>query len=206
VTARASVSPARGAFARLLAFGTLALVDLVLGGIASQEPGAAPALTLAAVAVDCALLLRLAGADGRALVRGLDPRSLPGLGALVVTIALAGAVVRLPAVLHDLRHSLDGPSYSLAQADLAPLAAWGSAPALAAAKRVIPPGATYTVVAGTNFKVPYLFEMWLMPRVFSWNVSGSSWLIDYQAPLPHGLAVRRRVTLAPDIYAIELGR
>jgi hypothetical protein len=199
-----STSNERVGFTQLFAAGAWTLLSLLLAALALDEPALAPTLTLVWVALACAAVLRLTGARIGALAGLVKAPTLQGAGAVIVAVALAGALVRVPGVLASVDSALTGTSYSLAQADLEPLSEYGSTEALAAAARLIPLDATYAVVAGDQYRVPYMFELWLLPRTLSWNPHDASWVIVYEQPLPAGLDVVKRLRLAPDVVALEV--
>lgn len=176
---------------------------LGLGGLAAAERPTRPYLTLLAVAAACALALRRRGVRLRLLSAAL--RREPAAGAtclLLAVVALALAVARLPQIVADAASGIAQARPTLAQADIEPMSHYGSIAALAAAVRVIPADASYTVLAGDQYPVPYMFKFWLAPRTFTWSRAPGTWVIVYQTPIPAVLRARRALPLAPGVEAL----
>jgi hypothetical protein len=198
---------ATGLSGRLLAAGAALAVLLGLGGLAADERATRPYLTLLAVAAGCALALR-----GRAVKLRVLPAALrrePAAGAacvLLAVVALALAVARLPQIIADGASGIARARPSLAQADIEPMSHYGSTAALAAALRVIPADASYSVLAGDQYPVPYMFKFWLAPRRFGWSIAAGSWVIVYQTPVPAALRARRALPLAAGVEALAPAR
>jgi hypothetical protein len=194
-------------FERLFLIGLLLALVVVLASVAAVETAWSPAVALVGVVAVCAVAARDRGVGVRAIATGLFPRSWSAavVGA-VVGVSLVAAVLRLPGVITSGYESLTGPSYSLSQADIEPLGAFGSVPAVAAAARTIPVDATYSVIGGDKFNVWQMFEFWLAPRVFTPDYLAAPWVIVYGLPPPARLPHGKKFPLAPGIYALEVAR
>ena len=117
-------------------------------------------------------------------------------------------------------HTLGRPAPRIADADLDPLAYFGSTRAFSGARAVIPPGQSYTLVTGQT-KPPFAslpgpatkidpatlrlaFALWLIPRPYV-PLSKAQWVIAYDVP-PGSLGVRASdtVNLGPDATVIKV--
>jgi hypothetical protein len=194
-------------FERVLLLGLLLAVFVALASVAAVETAWSPAVAVVGVAAACAVAARDCRIGIRTIASGLRPRSwLAAVVGVVVGVSLVAAVLRLPGVVTSAYESLTGPSYPLSQADIEPLSYYGSVQAVAAAARTIPVDATYSVIGGDKYEIWGMFEFWLAPRVFTPNYLAAPWVIVYERPPPAGLGHRKKVRLAPDVYALEVAR
>ena len=109
-------------------------------------------------------------------------------------------------------HSLRNPGYTVSAGDLGPLAYFASTAALANARRLIPPDATYAVAVGTGVPpgqragIPLAFKFWLPPRRYVVRPRDAQWVIAYgQASEKLGVPYTSEIGLAPDVNLVKVG-
>jgi hypothetical protein len=191
-------------FARVWVAGLWLLTVVALAAVGVEDRSRWPYLTPVEVVLAFLVVCALRGVTIRSIRDGVRVQPVQAAAGLFAAVALGAALAAVPRVARATSASLRGPTYPLALADLEPLGAEGSVEALAAASRLIPAGDIFTVVYGDQYPVPLLFQFWLMPqRTFIWSVRGAAWVILYNEPLPAGLRVRRKILIAPGVYAVE---
>lgn len=183
------------------------LVAIVaLARLGMSERSWAPYLTVVGVVLSAVVSLRLAHVTLESLTTGTRLRSFATLAGVVVAVTLGAALVRLPAALKAGYDGLVAPDETLAQADVDPLNNMALSSSLVAAAKVIPRNATYAVLSTTYHKPPWVFNLWLMPRIQVPVNTGARWLIVYVSPIPPGLRYVRRFVVVPGIDVLELSR
>jgi hypothetical protein len=144
-----------------------------------------------------------------ALVAG--NRIVVAAAAVVVALELWVAVSAVSGVVRAGHEGLGARSNLVRDADLDPLAPYASTEALALARSVIPPDATYTVVIG---KSPPLinpgatravFRLWLLPRRYTRKLADARWIVAYHASSESlGVPYSREIGLGPHANLVEV--
>ena len=100
-------------------------------------------------------------------------------------VALGAALYRAPALVRADRAALKAPAFSLADSDIEGIRFFVLPHELKAARELIPPGATYTIVRGSSdsLAVPAVFQFWLMPRRLTTDLGKAQWVIAYHVPV-----------------------
>ena len=154
--------------------------------------------------------------QGLALAReGVGRIVLPGL---VLAVAVGVAAARVPDAFRaaDARSEENARLSRLDRALVPARAVDIDVDTLLAARRVIPPSATYAVVAGKRVDVstpvtlvalPQFLGYWLLPRRQATNPRAAGWILSYGGDLGAlGLRYRRVVELKPGISFAEVQR
>jgi hypothetical protein len=103
------------------------------------------------------------------------------------------------------------PSRLVRNADLDTLTYFVPTAALARARELIPPGATYAIAVGEEPPVrdPELirivFKFWLLPRTFTERPADAQWVVAYHRPSETlGVPVQREIGVAPYVNVVQV--
>jgi len=135
------------------------------------------------------------------------------LAVVVVVIDLSVAAVQASRYVQIGWRLHERPSQLPRDNDLDPLAYFLPTAALAGARRIIPPGASYAIVVGDDPPVvdPELirivFRMWLVPRAYTSDLAQAEWIIAYHLSSEAiGVPYVSETGVAPAVNVLEVGR
>lgn len=146
----------------------------------------------------------------RAVSSPATTRVLVGFAGVVAVVCIAASVVQAGRFAQIAWRLHDRPEQPARVNDIDPLAYFASTAALAGARQVIPPDATYAIVVG---KVPdpelirIVFRLWLVPRHFTAEPRDADWVVVYNAPSEGvGVPYSREIGVAANVNVLEVRR
>jgi hypothetical protein len=105
----------------------------------------------------------------------------------MAVLAVIAACSRVPETARHGWTSITAPVASVQNRELAAVIYAQDPDMFLKAARIIPPGATYSVVVGNSpptssafhEAIPLLFQYWLLPRLYTPDIHKASWVISY---------------------------
>jgi hypothetical protein len=109
------------------------------------------------------------------------------VAAVLAVLAVVAACSRVPQTIRHGWTSITAPVASVQNRELAAVIYAQDPDMFLKAARIIPQGATYSVVVGDSpptssafhEAIPLLFQYWLLPRRFTPDIHAASWVISY---------------------------
>jgi hypothetical protein len=135
------------------------------------------------------------------------------LAVLVAAAALAGAASQVVFFGRIGWQMHERPARLVRNADIDALQYFAPTASLAAARALIPPGATYAIAVGDQPPVAdpelirIVFRFWLLPRTSTEHLSDAQWVVAFHRSSESlGVPVAQEIGVAPDVNVVRVRR
>jgi hypothetical protein len=138
---------------------------------------------------------------------------LRALAVLVAAAALAGAASQVAFFGRIGWQMHERPARLVRNADIDALQYFAPTASLAAARQLIPPGATYAIAVGDQPPVAdpelirIVFRFWLLPRAYTERLPDADWVVAFHRSSESlGVPVAQEIGVAPDVNVVRVKR